>query len=84
LIIAKAVGVNQKHDTEETEEAEDLGVCVAGENSPQAAEILVDGNTGRWGRNQTFTAGSAEIAEGAGKATAGLIFKGQNSSQASS
>jgi hypothetical protein len=38
-------GRNQKHDTEETEEAEDLGVCVAGENSPQAAEILLDGNT---------------------------------------
>jgi len=35
-------GRNQEHDTEETEEAEDLGVCVAGDNSSQAAEILVN------------------------------------------
>jgi hypothetical protein len=35
----------QKHDTEETVETEDFGVCVAGGNSPQAAEILVDSST---------------------------------------
>jgi hypothetical protein len=38
-------GRSQKHDTEETVEAEDLGVCVAGDNSPQAAEILVNSST---------------------------------------
>jgi hypothetical protein len=32
----------QKHDTEETVEAEDFGVCFAGENAPQAAKVPVD------------------------------------------
>jgi hypothetical protein len=47
----------------------------------QAGKILVDGNTARHGRNETFTAGSAVIAGSAGKATAGVIFAGQKSSQ---
>jgi hypothetical protein len=41
----KLYGRNQKHNTEETEEAEDFGRCVAGENWSQAAEILVDRST---------------------------------------
>jgi len=46
---------NQKHATEETEEAEGLGVCVAGDNSSQAAKVLVDSCT-----EDAETAGSAE------------------------
>jgi hypothetical protein len=51
-------GRNQKHGTEETMETEDFGVCVAGKNSLQAAEISVD--RGREKSDQAGEKGSPE------------------------